>query len=191
MNDTLSAESRLIHAGTERVPGGAATPPLVPASIYVSQGIPHPGRGYGRDGNPGWEALEQALGGLEDAEAVAFASDRRPRSWTTPWPPGCSSGGGIPGPFEAWLALRGLKTLPLRMARQSASALAIAGHLAGHPRVTAVHYPGVNGFGVDTTTSELARRQMPDGFGPQPASAGSNRPGNGVPGGRPRSPRPA
>jgi len=72
-----------------------------------------------------------------------------------------SSGGGIPGPFEAWLALRGLKTLPLRIARQSASALAIAGHLAGHPRVAAVHYPG-----IDKATSELARRQMPDGFGP-------------------------
>jgi cystathionine gamma-synthase len=77
-----------------------------------------------------------------------------------------SSGGGIPGPFEAWLVLRGLKTLPLRIARQSASALAIAGHLAGHPRVTTVHYPGVDGAGVDKTTSELARRQMPDGFGP-------------------------
>ena len=72
-----------------------------------------------------------------------------------------SSGGGIPGPFEAWLALRGLKTLPLRMARQSHSALAIARHLAGHPRVAAVHYPG-----IDTSTSEVARRQMPDGFGP-------------------------
>jgi cystathionine beta-lyase/cystathionine gamma-synthase len=77
-----------------------------------------------------------------------------------------SSGGGIPGPFEAWLALRGLKTLPLRIARQSASALAIAGHLAGHPRVTAVHYPGIDGPGIDKATSELARRQMPDGFGP-------------------------
>ena len=70
----FSAESRLIHAGTERMPGRPATPPLAPASIYVSQGTPHPGRGYGRDGNPGWEALEQALGGLEDAEAVVFAS---------------------------------------------------------------------------------------------------------------------
>jgi cystathionine gamma-synthase len=82
-----------------------------------------------------------------------------------------SSGGGIPVPFEAWLVLRGLKTLPLRIARQSASALAVAGHLAGHPRVTAVHYPGVDragvdGAGIDKTTSELARRQMPDGFGP-------------------------
>src|ERR1700760_4040736 len=74
MADAFSAESRLIHAGTERVPGQPATPPLAPASIYVSQGTPRPGRGYGRDGNPGWEALEQALGGLEDAEAVAFAS---------------------------------------------------------------------------------------------------------------------
>jgi cystathionine beta-lyase/cystathionine gamma-synthase len=74
MADVFSAESRLIHAGTERLPGRPATPPLAPASIYVSQGTPRPGRGYGRDGNPGWEALEQALGGLEDAEAVAFAS---------------------------------------------------------------------------------------------------------------------
>jgi len=69
--------------------------------------------------------------------------------------------GGIAGPFEAWLALRGLKTLPLRIVRQSENALAIARHLAEHPRVRAVHYPG-----VEPTTLELARRQMPSGFGP-------------------------
>jgi cystathionine gamma-synthase len=296
MAEPFSAESRLIHAGTERVPGLPGTPPLVPASIYVSQGSPSPGRGYGREGNPGWEALELALGGLEGAEAVAFASGQaasmalmlalapgrerivlphdgyyggrvlaarlRPHGavpvpvdlqdlaavereltaapavlWAeTPTNPllrvadlarlgalaaaagapmvvdntvatgllqrpleagataslysltkavsghsdvilGAvvsrdadllatlrtwrSSGGGIPGPFEAWLALRGLKTLPLRIARQSASATAVAGHLAGHPRVAAVHYPA-----LDQATSELARRQMPDGFGP-------------------------
>ena len=74
MSGTFSAESRLIRAGTSRVPGQPGTPPLVPASIYVSQGEPRRERGYGRDGNPGWEALEEALGGLEDAEAVAFAS---------------------------------------------------------------------------------------------------------------------
>ena len=292
----FSAESRLIHAGTDRMPGGPATPPLVPASIYVSQGSPQPGRGYGRDGNPGWEALEQAIGGLEDAGAVAFASgqaasmalmlalapgrerivlpqdgyyggrvlaDRlRPHGavpvpvdlqdlaaverelaaapsllWAeTPTNPllrvadlarlgalaaaagapmvvdntvatgllqrpleagataslysltkavsghsdvilGAvvsrdagllaalrawrSSGGAIPGPFEAWLALRGLKTLPLRIARQSDSAMAIARHLTGHPRVAAVHYPG-----VDKSTAELTRRQMSRGSGP-------------------------
>src|SRR5437763_150029 len=183
MADVFSAESRLIHAGTERTAGLPATPPLAPASIYVSQGTPRPGRGYGRAGNPGWEALEQALGGLEDAgataslysltKAISGHSDvilgavvsrdagllADVRAWR-------SSGGGIPGPFEAWLALRGLKTLPLRIARQSASALAIAGYLAGHPRVSTVHYPGLDGPGVDKAISELARRQMPDGFGP-------------------------
>jgi cystathionine gamma-synthase len=70
-------------------------------------------------------------------------------------------GGGIPGPFEAWLALRGARTLPLRIARQSATALAIANHLAGHPRVRAVHYPG-----LDPATRAVAERQMPGGFGP-------------------------
>jgi cystathionine beta-lyase/cystathionine gamma-synthase len=72
-----------------------------------------------------------------------------------------SSGGAIPGPFEAWLALRGLKTLPLRIARQSQSALTIARHLAAHPGVTAVHYPG-----IDKSTAALAARQMPGGSGP-------------------------
>ena len=69
--------------------------------------------------------------------------------------------GGIAGPFEAWLALRGLKTLPLRIVRQSENALAIARHLADHPRVRAVHYPG-----TEPATLDLARRQMPSGFGP-------------------------
>ncbi|HYK69416.1 MAG TPA: PLP-dependent transferase [Streptosporangiaceae bacterium] len=70
-------------------------------------------------------------------------------------------GGGILGPMEAWLAVRGLTTLPLRIERQSASAQAVAEHLAAHPKVTAVHYPGVH-----AATLALARAQMPLGFGP-------------------------
>jgi cystathionine gamma-synthase len=70
-------------------------------------------------------------------------------------------GGGVLGPMEAWLALRGLRTLPLRIERQCGSALTIAAYLAGHPRVTAVHYPGVR-----AETLALARAQMPRGFGP-------------------------
>ncbi len=69
--------------------------------------------------------------------------------------------GAIPGPFETWLAHRGLRTLPLRIARQSATAALVARYLAEHPRVTAVHYPG-----LDPRTAELAHRQMPDGCGP-------------------------
>ena len=74
MSRTFSAESRLIHAGSERRVSQPVSPPLVPASVYVSEGQPRPDRDYGRDGNPGWEALEEALGGLEEAQAVAFAS---------------------------------------------------------------------------------------------------------------------
>jgi cystathionine beta-lyase/cystathionine gamma-synthase len=75
------------------------------------------------------------------------------RSWRT-------LGGGILGPMEAWLVLRGLRTLPLRIERQSANAMAVAAHLGDHPRVTAVHYPGVGG------SLAVARAQMPRGFGP-------------------------
>jgi cystathionine beta-lyase/cystathionine gamma-synthase len=51
--------------------------------------------------------------------------------------------GGIPGPTEAWLTLRGLKTLPLRLERQCRNAAAIARWLAARPDVEAVHYPGL------------------------------------------------
>lgn len=297
MSEPFSTEARLIHAGTVRRLGAAATPPLTPASIFVSWGEPEPGVPYyGRNGNPSWEALEEALGLLEGAEAVVFASgqaastalmlslaagrrrivlpsdgyynsrglaDRlRPHGaepvlvdlldlasverelavapavlWAeTPTNPllhvadisrlgklaasagapmvvdntvatallqqplelgsGASvyslskaasghsdvvlgavvsrdrelldelrawraSAGAIPGPFECWLALRGLKTLPLRIVRQSENGLAIAQHLSVHPSVRAVHYPGTTG-----ATLALARRQMPSGYGP-------------------------
>lgn len=51
--------------------------------------------------------------------------------------------GGIQGPFDSFLALRGVKTLALRMERQCASALRIAHWLAAHPRIERVHYPGL------------------------------------------------
>lgn len=51
--------------------------------------------------------------------------------------------GGILGPQDAWLTLRGLKTLALRVAKQQENALAIAGWLARHPRVRRVLYPGL------------------------------------------------
>ena len=291
----VSADAKLAHAGSARRPGEAVVPPPMLASILASQG--EPGHAdYGRGGNLTWAELEQALGMIENAQAVVFASGQAasmalmlalargrdrillPRDgyynaralaeqlqphgavpvfvdqddvsaiehelgagravlWAeSPTNPllrvadlgtlarlataaaapmvvdntvatgllqqplelgalaslcsltksasGHSDvlagvvltrdpvladdlrrwrmlGGGILGPMEAWLALRGLKTLPLRIERQSASALAIAAHLAAHPRVTAVHYPGVR-----AETLALARAQMPRGFGP-------------------------
>jgi cystathionine gamma-synthase/methionine-gamma-lyase len=51
--------------------------------------------------------------------------------------------GGVLGPFEAWLALRGLKTLPLRMKQQCQNAQRIAEWLMKHPRIKKVNYPGL------------------------------------------------
>jgi cystathionine beta-lyase/cystathionine gamma-synthase len=64
--------------------------------------------------------------------------------------------GAIQGPFDSFLALRGLKTLALRMERQSASALRVAHWLADDPRIQRVHYPGL----ASHPQHELARRQM-------------------------------
>ena len=292
----FSVESRLVHGGTERTAGAPLGPPLLPTSVYVSQGEPGGGPGYGRNENPGWAAVESGLAALEGpgAAAVTFASGQaasmalmlalaegrqtivfpadgyyntralagrlRPHGartvavdlldldavagalragpavlWAeTPTNPllrvadltalaslaaaagaplvvdntvatgllqkpldfgaeasvysltksasGHSDvlggavvtrdaaladavrrwrtdGGAIPGAFASWLVLRGMKTLDLRISRASASALAMATFLATHPRVTAVHYPGLS-------PSAAAVKQMPRGFGP-------------------------
>lgn len=52
-------------------------------------------------------------------------------------------GGAIPGPFEAWLALRGLRTFPLRFERAQVNAMELAKRLSTHPKVAKVHYPGL------------------------------------------------
>jgi cystathionine gamma-synthase len=291
----VSVDALLAHAGFRRGPGEPVIQPPLLATILASQGEPG-GADYGRGGNPTWAALEDALGAIENAQAVVFASgqaasmalmlalatgrDRillprdgyynaralaerlRPgravpvyvdqddlatiehelavghavlwaESPTNPLlrvadlaalarlaaaadapmvvdntvatgllqqplelgalaslcsltkaasghsdvlagavltrDPGLADelrawrglGGGVLGPMEAWLALRGLKTLPLRIDRQSASAQSIAAHLASHPLVAAVHYPGSR-----PETLAVARAQMPRGFGP-------------------------
>ena len=69
--------------------------------------------------------------------------------------------GAIAGPFDSYLALRGLKTLALRVERHCQNALELAGWLAAHPKVAAVHYPGLRSH----PQHALACRQMPDGFG--------------------------
>ncbi len=69
--------------------------------------------------------------------------------------------GGIAGPFDAYLALRGIKTLALRMERHQSNSLAIAQWLKNHPKVARVIYPGL----PDHPQHELAKRQMKTGFG--------------------------
>lgn len=69
-------------------------------------------------------------------------------------------GGGVPSPFDCWLTLRGLHTLPYRVRAHSEHALRIAADLQKHPAVEAVHYPGL----PDHPGHALAARQM-SGFG--------------------------
>jgi len=65
----------------------------------------------------------------------------------------------VAAPDPAWLLLRGLKTLELRVRRQTASAGVLAGRLAGHPRVQTVRYPGPGGLlSFDVADAETARR---------------------------------
>jgi len=68
--------------------------------------------------------------------------------------------GGVPSPFDAFLTLRGVKTLAVRMKRHEENGVAMANYLANHPKVRKVYYPGL----PDHPQHELARRQM-TGFG--------------------------
>jgi cystathionine gamma-synthase len=100
------------------------------------------------------------LNGHSDVLAGAVLSARndpfwqRIRSWRR-------TAGAVPGPFEAWLLVRGMRTLFLRVRRASDSALAIARHFETHPALRAVLYPGLPSH----PGHAIAARQMTGGFG--------------------------
>jgi len=92
---------------------------------------------------PGWRTAPDGAGDV--AGAVRFHQN---------------ASGAVADPFAAWLTLRGLKTLAVRMDRHQANALAVAQFLEQHPRVTRVLYPGLESH----PGHALAARQM-RGFG--------------------------
>ena len=100
------------------------------------------------------------LNGHSDVLAGAVLSARndpfwqRIRSWRR-------TAGAVPGPFEAWLLSRGMRTLFLRVRRASETALMIARHFERHPRLRAVLYPGLPSH----PGHAIAARQMNGGFG--------------------------
>ncbi|NMM86997.1 cystathionine gamma-synthase [Rhodococcus sp. SRB_17] len=69
-------------------------------------------------------------------------------------------GGGVPSPFDCWLVMRSLPTLPARMQAHCANAQKVAEFLQAHPKVSVVHYPGLEG----NPFHALAKKQM-SGFG--------------------------
>ncbi|GAB2453937.1 cystathionine gamma-synthase [Xylanimonas ulmi] len=120
----------VVHSTTKYVGGHSD---VVGGALVVADGVPLPG------GRP-------APNGEDDvAAAVRFHQN---------------ASGAVADPFAAWLTLRGLKTLAVRMDRHQANALAVAQFLQAHPRVTRVLYPGL----ASHPGHALAARQM-RGFG--------------------------
>lgn len=92
------------------------------------------------------ESATKFIGGHNDAVggAITLRSDLLPENWLEEvrWNTLTKLGGAL-SPFNAWLLLRGLQTLPLRVERQTDNARALAAWLRTHPRVGLVHYPGL------------------------------------------------
>jgi cystathionine gamma-synthase len=70
-------------------------------------------------------------------------------------------GGAVPSPFDCWLIMRGIRTLPLRVRQQTSNAQRVAEFLADHSAVETVFYPGL----ASHPGHALAAQQMPGGFG--------------------------
>lgn len=104
-----------------------------------------------------WHSATKYLNGHSDVSAgvVAGPAELLDKIWDV----GLLTGA-VLGPIDAWLLLRGVRTLPLRMARHNRNGLALAAALEDHPAVTAVHYPGLRSH----PQHELAAAQM-SGFG--------------------------
>ena len=100
------------------------------------------------------------LNGHSDVIAGALVTARRDAFWERIVALRAGNGA-ILGPVEAWLLLRGMRTLYLRVAQSCRSAQAIAEHFARDPRIRAVLYPGLAG----SPGHAVARRQMQTGFG--------------------------
>jgi cystathionine gamma-synthase len=144
----LAAVCEIAHAAGSRVAvdNTVATPVLTRPFEHGADLIVHSATKY--------------LNGHSDVLAGAVLTARRDpfweriRSWRR-------NTGAVPGPFEAWLLQRGMRTLFLRVHRASESALTIATHLQGHPALTGVLYPGL----ASHPGHQIAARQMSGGFG--------------------------
>lgn len=104
-----------------------------------------------------WHSATKYLNGHSDVSAGVLAGPAEILNRI--WDVGLLTGATL-GPFDAWLLLRGLRTLPLRMPRHNANGLAVAEALGVHPGVSRVHYPGL----ASHPQHALAMAQM-SGFG--------------------------
>jgi cystathionine gamma-synthase len=144
----IAATAQLAHAAGARlaVDSTVATPVLTRPIEHGADIVMHAGTKY--------------LNGHSDLIAGVLVTAREDEFWTRIKAVRAQLGGTL-GSFEAWLLLRGMRTLYLRVRCATASALRIARHFDAHPRVEAVLYPGLSG----APGHEVAARQMQGGFG--------------------------
>jgi len=144
----LAALTQVAHAAGVRVAVGstAATPVLTRPIEFGADLVVHSATKY--------------LNGHSDVLAGAIITARRDPFWerVRAWR---RDTGSLPGPFEAWLLQRGMRTLFLRVHRASETALMVARHFEKHPALTAVVYPGLPSH----PGHAIAARQMVGGFG--------------------------
>ena len=105
-------------------------------------------------------AATKYLNGHSDVIAGALATAKDDEAWQRVKKVRAQLGG-VPGSFDAWLLLRGMRTLFVRVPAACRGAEKIAGHFAGHPRIEAVLYPGLPA----AQGHAIAARQMKGGFG--------------------------
>jgi cystathionine gamma-synthase/methionine-gamma-lyase len=138
----VPAVAELAHAhGAEMIVDSTfATPYLVrPLTLGVDYVVHSSTKYLGGHGD--------VLGGV-----VVTSAARRKRLWEL-----IKLTGGNLGPDQAWLTMRGLKTLPLRMAQHCRNAAAVAAWLAEHPRIAQVNYPGLPGHPQHAVATRLFR----------------------------------
>jgi cystathionine beta-lyase/cystathionine gamma-synthase len=133
----------------------AASVPAVVDNTFASPYLCTPSR-FGFDYS--LHSTTKYLGGHHDHTGGVIATNAAARSVLRD---AVIDTGGTMAPFEAWLAMRGIMTLGLRMDRHSATALALATFLEGHAKVERVHFPGL----VSHPDHDVATRILPRGCG--------------------------
>ena len=144
----IAAAAELAHnAGAQLVVDATVTPPCTTDAIGLGADIV-------------FQSATKYLGGHSDLTAGALVTARQDERWQEIAQVRKMVGGILP-PFEAWLLIRGMRTLYVRFERASANAMAIAQHFEKHPKIAQVLYPGLSSH----PGHAVASRQMTNGFG--------------------------
>jgi cystathionine gamma-synthase len=146
----IEAAAKAVHAagGLLMVDSTAATPVLQKPLALGADIVMH--------------SATKGINGHSDVLAGVLATNDTDASIWTDIKADRHDAGAVIGPFEAWLLVRGMRTLPLRMREMSRNAQSLAEFLDQHDQVETVMYPGLPGH----TGHDVATRQMSGGYGP-------------------------